>query len=201
MNKPDFISPTIAYYDQNAAPFSSSTEGVDMSHLYAEFLPMIPQGGRILDAGCGAGRDTAYFKSLGYNVSAFDASRELAAIATEKIGIPVEVMTFQDVEAVDEFDGVWACASLLHIANAEMCDALHRLSRALKVGGALYVSFKHGSRERQHGGRFFNDFDEAKLKSVLQKHPELSIQKLWLSSDARPGREQEQWLNAILLKT
>lgn len=201
MNKHPSSDPTVGYYDKNALVFSESTRGVDMSHLYAEFLPLVPKGGKILDAGCGSGRDAVFFKKLGYSLSAFDASAELAALASQSLGEPVRVSEFRDLDARGEFDGVWACASLLHVPVREIDGVLNRITAALKTGGHFYASFKYGSREREEGGRFFNDYDEIKLHSLLTKHPSLSPLKIWQTHDARPERQSERWLNAILKKT
>ena len=200
MNIPPSTDPTVSYYDRNAGEFCRGTEDLDMLELYEEFLPHVPEGGRILDAGCGSGRDALFFKRQGYAVTAFDASPEIASNASQTLGDPVEVMDFLHVEAVSEFDGIWACASLLHVPTRDMDDVLHRLTRALKPGAVLYASFKYGSAEGCRDGRFFNDCDEAKLKDLLGRHPILSVEKLWRTNDSRPGRWDEVWLNAVARK-
>ncbi len=191
---------TVKFYNQTAADFDRGTQSVDMRHLYAEFLPLVKTGGKILDAGCGSGRDSAFFKKQGFSISAFDASSELASIATRTIGEPVQVMTFLDVSSVGEFDGIWACASLLHVPNQAMDEALRRLSGSLKPQGVIYASFKYGHSEGFRNGRFFNDYDESKLTELLKRVPALRPLKSWVTSDARPGRERELWLNVILAK-
>jgi SAM-dependent methyltransferase len=200
MNNPPPSDPTIDYYRQNAAAFAGDTVGVDMQGLYAEFLPLIPPAGRILDAGCGPGRDSAHFQSLGFAVVAFDATPELAKLAEQAIGRPVRLMTFQDVDFPAEFDGVWACASLLHVPSGALDDALRRLTRSLKPGGVFYLSFKYGRDEGPRNGRFFNDHDEAKLSDRLQGHKDLVQMKVWITQDNRKGREHERWVNAVLRK-
>ena len=192
---------TVSFYDQTAAAFDCGTQSVDMRHLYAEFLPLVQKGGRILDAGCGSGRDAAFFKNLGFAVTAFDASSELASIASRKIGEPVSVMSFVDFSAVDEFDGIWACASLLHVPALEMDEVFGKLTRGLKTHGVIYASFKYGRIEEFRGGRLFNDYDETKLNALLKRHPELRQLKVWVTGDARPGREGELWLNFVLTRT
>ncbi|MDP2646520.1 MAG: class I SAM-dependent methyltransferase [Desulfobacterales bacterium] len=201
MNTPQHSDPTVLFYEQNASVFSLDTGSVDMAHIYAEFLPFLPKGGRILDAGCGSGRDSVFFKRKGFSVKAFDASKTLAEVASRTLGEPVEVMTFLDLEAGDEYDGIWACASLLHVHDGEMDDVLQRLMRSLKKSGVLYASFKYGTTEGFRNGRYFNDFDEKKITDLLVRHPLLKLQRMWKTRDSRPGRNQEWWLNAIMKKT
>jgi SAM-dependent methyltransferase len=201
MNKKQRSDRTTRYYERNAEAFVRDTSGLDISDLYREFLPLIPTGGKILDAGCGSGRDSVYFKQRGFSVTAFDASSECARIASLAIGQAVEVITFLDVTFIEEFDGIWACAALLHTPQTQMDEALSCLSRSLKVGGVTYVSFKYGQCEGERSGRFFNDFDEAKLAGLLNKHPELSLQKVWRTRDSRLSKRDTRWLNAILKKS
>ena len=158
--------PTLAYYAKNARPFAEGTVGMDMSSLYGEFLPLLPKGGRILDAGCGSGRDALYFMRRGFEVTAFDASLEMAAAARKLLDRPVPVMAFLDVDWEAMFDGIWACASLLHVPRSQIDEVLRRLARALRPSGVLYASFKYGNTEEVRDGRFFNDYNETSLRSV-----------------------------------
>ncbi|ELI1841415.1 class I SAM-dependent methyltransferase [Vibrio fluvialis] len=187
------------YYDDNAQDFYNGTINVEMMSLYEQFIPHLEKGAFILDAGCGSGRDTLAFKSLGYRVHAIDASRELAKLAEELIGQPVEVTTFQRFEAKDEFDAVWACASLLHVPYRELVLAFNNLSAQLKSSGVFYCSFKYGEDEVVRDGRHFTNLNESRLASILEETP-LAIMKTWLTSDLRKGRENERWLNALLIK-
>jgi hypothetical protein len=134
-------------------------------------------------------------------VTAFDASRELAIIASQALETPVRVMSFQDLESNEEFDGIWACASLLHVLAVEMDGVLIRLVKALKPDAVLYVSFKYGTAEGFRDGRFFNDYDEAKFQALIERHTGLILEKSWRTNDSRPGREEELWLNALVRKS
>jgi len=136
------------YYTQHAEAYAHTTRTVDMAPLYARFLPHVPAGGLILDAGCGSGRDALAFLQQGYAVEAFDASPELAQLASQHAGIPVKVMRFQDVDDTARFDAIWACASLLHVPQAELPQVLGQLWHSLKPGGVFYLSFKLGEGER-----------------------------------------------------
>lgn len=189
---------TTRYYTENAQAFFADTVAVSMDSLYARFLPHIPPGGHILDAGCGSGRDTLAFLQKGYRVTAFDASPTLAALAERHTGQPVQVLRFQDLAWRREFDGIWACASLLHVPAADLPEALGRLALALRLGGVLYASFKYGRGEREHRGRNFTDFDEAGLRTLLGKVPDLTERETWTTEDLRPGRAAERWLNTLL---
>jgi SAM-dependent methyltransferase len=189
---------TVEYYNAKAREFFESTVNADMTSHYQEFLILVLQGGRILDAGCGSGRDSLYFISHGYRVTAFDASPVLAQMSSELIGQPVAVLRFQDLDFDAEFDGIWACASLLHVPRREMPDVLERLTKALKPNGVLYVSFKYGDWEGERNGRFFNDYDERSFQRLLHNHPDLQLVSFRVSQDVRPDRAGEKWLNVLV---
>lgn len=189
---------TVEYYNAKAREFYESTVNVDMSEHYRVFLDLLPPGGRILDAGCGSGRDSLYFINLGFQVTAIDASPVLAELSSKLIGQPVAVLRFQDLNFDAEFDGIWACASLLHVPRREMDDVLSRLTRALKPNGLLYASFKYGDGEGERNGRFFNDYNEQSFQNLLREHPNLQTVSSWVSNDARPERAGEKWLNVLV---
>ena len=159
---------TLDYYDANAQAFFADTAGVDMSALHARFLAGLPAKGLILDAGCGSGRDSKAFIARGYRVRAFDAAAELCRLAEAHIGQPVQLRRFDEVDEIATYDGIWACASLLHLAEAQICDALPRLWAALKPNGVFYLSFKLGEGERTSGDRHFTDATEDRLRRWLQ---------------------------------
>jgi SAM-dependent methyltransferase len=193
----DTEADSLAYYEDQAEAFFAETVAVDMDPLYARFLAQVPSGGHILDAGCGSGRDALAFRRLGYAVTAFEASPALARLASEHCGFPVEVRRFQEIDWEDRFDGIWACASLLHVPMAELPEVLARLGRALKSDGVLYASFKYGVGEQEHGGRRFTDLDEEGLAALVETVPALAVVETWVTGDRREGREGERWLNAV----
>jgi SAM-dependent methyltransferase len=190
--------PTIAHYDAEAEAFFSTTVDVDMSPLHAPFLAKLKAGAAILDAGCGSGRDARAFRERGFAVTAMEPSRALAELAEAHCGLPVVLRRFQEIDWQETFDGIWACASLLHVPLAELPEVFGRLSRALRPGGVIYVSFKYGCGEREHGGRRFTDLDEAGLNDLLARAPALTSVDTWTTGDRRAGREHERWLNALL---
>jgi hypothetical protein len=109
----------------------------------------------------------------------------------------VQVLRVQEVPWVACFDGIWACASLLHVPMRELPEVLGRLTLALKPGGVLYLSFKYGHGERHREGRHFTDLDEAGLLTLLGAVPGLLLRERWITADQRPERHGEQWLNAV----
>jgi SAM-dependent methyltransferase len=194
----DPVAATISYYNRHAADFAAQTAKIDMEPLYRRFLPYVPTGGRILDAGCGVGRDVLAFVERGYDVVAIDASEEMVRLARERVGrrAAVHLMQFQDVRWRNGFDGIWTCASLLHVPAESLAEVATRLAKALRPGGAWYMSFKIGSGERAAGGRLFVDHDETTLRLILEATPMEFIEN-WTSMEVRPGRTNEQWLNVI----
>ncbi|WP_194868137.1 class I SAM-dependent methyltransferase [Pseudoalteromonas sp. PPB1] len=189
---------TLEYYSRNAVSFAEETFAVNMQPLYDEFLPLIPKGGKILDAGCGSGRDALAFKNLGYRVEAFDACAELANIASFHLEQPVGCFSFDELRDLNTYDAIWCCASLLHVPMAELPAVFQRLQKALKSEGIIYISFKYGEGERTTGGRAFTDLTEQSLNTLLAQHTGLKACKTWQTGDQRPGREHERWLNALL---
>lgn len=132
------MAPDTAFYDQRAASYAAASHDMDLRPLYARFLPHVRPGGLILDAGCGSGRDALAFRQAGFRVEAFDASPQMARQAALLLGQEVPVLCFEDVAWQERFDGIWACASLLHVAPADLPDVLRRLQRALRPGGVMF---------------------------------------------------------------
>lgn len=190
---------TLKYYQDNAQTFFDGTVNVDMSSLYETFTKYLAPGARVLDAGCGSGRDTKAFLEMGYQVEAFDASPAMVELAREHTGLPVQLMTFADVDWKEMFDGIWCCASLLHVPAVELPGVMRRLADALKPGGVGYVSFKYGDGEREVDGRRFTDMDEVRFRTLIEQIIGVEIFELWMTKDKRPCRT-EVWVNGVLGK-
>ncbi|WP_422136328.1 class I SAM-dependent methyltransferase [Endozoicomonas sp. ALD040] len=191
------MTTTSDFYQKNALQFYSSTVGVDARELYKFFLPLIPNGGHILDAGCGSGRDARAFLNRGYKVTAFDASANLAAMASQLTGLTVQTCLFDEFQTKRQFDGIWACASLLHVPYSDLAATINHLAGFLVPGGYFYCSFKYGRGEALRDGRHFTYMDDALLQNMLSS-TELWIHNSWTTRDLRPERATEQWLNVIL---
>ena len=194
------MSKTLDYYNENAEAFCENTVNADMSSQYNMFEKYMFDGARVLDFGCGSGRDTKYFIEQGYHVEAIDGSEELCKRASELAGIEVKNIYFQDIEYSNEFDGVWACASLLHVPAGELKSVFIKIAKALRDNGILYASFKYGDFEGERNGRMFTDMNEDSIEALINDIPELEIKESYISGDVREGRGDEQWLNMILIK-
>ncbi|QSP94333.1 DUF3427 domain-containing protein [Marinobacter salinisoli] len=190
---------TLAYYNNNAEAFVESTFHVSMEELYQDFLAQVPEGGHILDAGCGSGRDALHFSNKGYRVSAFDGSEAVVSLAREKTSLSVQHRHFSDIKETNTYDGIWACASLLHLSHAEVPAAIEQLWQALKPDGVFYMSFKIGKGERNNNGRHFTDADETTAEQWIQDLTGMETCQMWRTDDQRPDR-QERWLNVLLTK-
>ncbi|MDM1696187.1 class I SAM-dependent methyltransferase [Thiopseudomonas alkaliphila] len=188
------------YYNQHAAHFVEATFEVDMSNIYAVFLQHMEKNGRILDVGCGSGRDALYFTRQGFSVDAFDSAQELVALARIRTRLPIEHKSFYTLEAHNQYDGFWACASLLHCKRERLPEVFQRLIRALKVGGVGYCSFKYGVHDSSQAGRSFVNLNESQLNALLSGLANIQVLKLWVTADNRVDR-QDKWLNLLIQKT
>ena len=186
------------YYDKNAKEFFDGTVNADMSAHHKEFLRLLEGTACILDAGCGSGRDTKIFKSLGHNVVAIDASAEMCRLASEYSGVDVKHLKFQDIPFVNVFDGIWASASLLHIPSNDLNLVLGKLKDSLKINGIFYASFKYGEFEGLRNGRYFNDLTEIAAIEIFEKN-DFEVLKTWQTQDSRPNRD-EKWTNILVRK-
>lgn len=169
-----FFAQSVAVYDAIAPQYVARTQDIDLSLERAFFLERLPRepGHRplVLDAGCGGGRDIQAFLGLGLRVEALDASVELARLAREASGVDVRHLQFSEVSTVGRYDGVWACASLLHLTDAELDDALVRLARSLRGGGALCAMMKIGQGSAEGpDGRWYRFTDEGDLQSRMAR--------------------------------
>ena len=190
---------TLEYYEKNADAYVKDTVSVDFTDVQNRFMQAL-KGRKILDFGCGSGRDTLYFLNAGYDVDAMDGCREFCISASQLTGIPVRHMLFQELNEIDYYDGIWACSSILHVSKKDLKDVFTRMIRALHQDGIIYTSFKYGEYEGLRNGRYFTDMTEESLEKLLAEVPGLQVEELWVTSDVRPGRGEETWLNLFLRK-
>lgn len=188
---------SIAWYDANGQSFFDRSN--PHAHLAAErgrFAALLPEGGAILDAGCGSGRDARAFAEAGFAVTAFDGSAEMVRLAAAYTNLPVRRLRFEEMDWREAFDGVWACASLLHVSSDLLPDILARIAAALRRGGVFYASFKHGEGEEVSNGRRFTHMTPGALTPLLTEAGLAPID-VWLTADGRPEAIRPDWVNAL----
>ncbi|MBF0107452.1 MAG: methyltransferase domain-containing protein [Deltaproteobacteria bacterium] len=191
---------TQTYYNTHAKQYSAYTKNLNMTTLYPLFLKHLTPGGTILDCGCGSGRDTLAFCKMGYNVTAMDGSEEMCKIAAEYTHHKIHHKHFCEINWVNEFDGVWACASLLHLTRDELDKTLPLIFAALKSKGAFYASFKHGAGERLDDlGRFYTDYSQDQVRQVFGDSGFVDL-NIWISKSQDPNKAHEEWVNVVCKK-
>ncbi|MGD2086226.1 MAG: class I SAM-dependent methyltransferase [Candidatus Aminicenantes bacterium] len=233
---------TLLYYEQNVEEYAEEFDGFDFGGIYLNFENMVKQSknkdyppyGSILDAGCGTGRDTAKFIKDGFQVTAFDASPAMVRKCNKEIddlkrnsdtkiaeianSSKCLEMTFDEVNFRNEFTGVWASASLLHIPQYRLESTINKLIKSLKRGGTIYISLKYGKRAIELRNRQFYYYKAYIIKKILRKIEGLKVVEIWLTNKnaeevKRPWyiigwrldwlwryNKGEYWLNVMLKK-
>lgn len=188
---------TLDYYNQNAQTYCEKTLHADMSYPYQRFTFYLHKGNKILDLGCGSGRDTIWFRKNGYIVDAVDGSPAIAEIAADNIGSDVKISSFDDLQTEDEYDGVFASASLLHVPYEHLRAILEKVFASIKKEGILYASFKYGNQSEWRNGRYYTDMNEERLLEVIGPClDKWTVLELWHSHDSL--NRDEIWFNMIL---
>ena len=190
----------IEYYNKYAARIFEDTVDQDMTEIAGRFLEHLEEGATILDLGCGSGRDSLAFYEAGYDVTPLDASEEMCKLAEIHTGLDVLCMSAEEMDFEEVFDGIWACASLVHIPKGEMPEILGRIRQALKQDGILYMSFKKGDFEGARGERYFSDYTEESLRQLMESVPGFELEEIWESEDVRSGHQDKLWVNVLVKK-
>jgi SAM-dependent methyltransferase len=190
-------SSTDQFYQTYADDYAALTCAADLSASYAHFLPRLPAGARILDVGCGAGRDLKAFAAQGFNCTGIDASSALCASASTYAGVPCHFSRIEELVYRAQFEGIWACASLLHLPRWLLPQALRRLRAALVPQGLLYASVQTGTGEQVIAdGRAYAYYELAEFCGYLQEAG-FRIEESWESGDTLKRASIPTWLNVI----
>lgn len=170
-----------------------------MDAIYNRFCNYLPQSAKILDLGCGSGRDSRYFKSIGHQITAIDGSCEMCKLASDFLNLPVENITFDQLNYSDTFDAIWACSSLLHVPKSQITDVLNKIVRACKSNAIIYTCFKYGTDELVRNGCYYSNYNEIQLIELIQEVKGLALKEMWISYDVlRKEKSIPQWINAII---
>lgn len=183
--------PTLDFYAREAEDYVGTGKDTASRWLHA-FASRLPSGARILELGCGGGRDAQALLNLGFDVTATDGSPAMARLAAERLGRPVAVMRFDDLRDIERYDAVWANASLLHVPRAALSDVLAKVFGALKPGGLHFASYKAGSAPGRDGlGRYFNYPDRQALTDAYARAAAWNI--LSVTDHVGGGYEGSDW--------
>ncbi len=190
---------SIDYYDKYAGAYYQDTVNNSMEDILEKFVEYLPEDASVLDLGCGSGRDSLYLIENGYSVTAIDGSKEMCELAEIHTGQDVLNMEFDELDFEDVFEGVWACASLLHVEPKDMINILSKIYTSLKDNGILYMSFKYGDFQGFRKGRYFVDYTTKSMRELLRNQDYFEIMDIWKSEDNRDNQDQI-WLNVFLKK-
>lgn len=193
---------TLAFYDREASAYAAHQRAHRHPGL-DDFLARLAPAAKILELGCGGGQDANAMLRAGFDVEATDGSASLAAQAERCLGRAVRVMRFDELEANESFDGVWANACLIHVPENALADVLGRIWRALKVGGVFFASYKAGDGGARDALGRYNNFPSQEALDLVYRRSgpwsELTVEersgggydgvaRVWLECWARKGR-------------
>lgn len=186
------------YYEINAKQYAKGTFSADMSEQYKRFLPLLREQARILDVGSGSGRDACYFQRKGYQVNALEPSKNLCREIRKVFSGEIVCSDIQSYQPDQRFDGIWACASLLHLQEKEVLSFFEKINLYLNDNGIVYLSGKNGIPTGEAAdGRYFLEFTEALAEKILAANERIRLNELWYSEDVS-GRKGFRWMNVVL---
>lgn len=188
---------TIDYYNNHSEEHYEYTKDISMEEHWNVFTKLLPDNASILDLGCGSGRDSAYFISRGFDVTALDGSENMCNLASIHIGQEVLHMEFEDIDFEEVFDGVWANASLHHIPSNNIDRILDKVVNSLKKDGIMYMSFHHGEDEGLQDERYYTNYRTRTLKGLISRFEKLEVIDIRKSQDIIPDRDV-QWIYALV---
>ena len=187
----------IKYYKEHYLEYYKSTVSLHLQQL-DEFMQMMEPGGKVIDLGCGSGRDSKELLNNGFEVEMVDGSYRLADLASKYTNHDVICATFQNYTPTGKFQGLWSCSSLLHLDDTEIISLMNRLIDYLEPKSPIYTSFKYGEGIRKENGRHFNYKTEKSMDSLISKIPGLRVVKHYTSEDLRDNKHNE-WLSTFLI--
>jgi len=188
----------IPFYNSNHIDYINRTYPLDMSASYLMFLKHMTKDGHILDLGCGSGRDSEYFLSKGYTVTSMDGSKELIEHCRTYLKSTIVHDTFETFKSTHLFDGIWACASLLHVDRPNINAIVTKYIGMLKKGGVFFMSFKSLDQDFDYDGRHFTCFTPKTFKEFL--HSFDHIQVLGIRESDGVQSDNMTWVSAVIKK-
>ncbi|MBM6751642.1 class I SAM-dependent methyltransferase [Mediterraneibacter glycyrrhizinilyticus] len=185
------------YYEINAKQYAAATFSADMSEQYRRFLPLLKEGVRILDVGSGSGRDACCFQKMGYQVTALEPSKNLCREIRKVFPGEVICSDIQNYRPRERYDGIWACASFLHLQEEEVLCFFEKIDLYLNDNGIVYLSGKNGiPTGKAEDGRYFLEFTEGLVEKILVVNERVRMEELWYTGDVS-GRDGFRWMNVM----
>ena len=185
------------YYEINAKRYAEETFSADMSEQYQRFLPLLKERATILDVGSGSGRDACYFQKQGYQVTALEPSKNLCREIRKVFSGEIVCSDIQSYRPDKKYDGIWACASFLHLQEKEVLRFFEKIDLYLNDNGIVYLSGKNGIPTGEAGdGRYFLEFTEGLVEQILAVNERMKMEELWYTEDVS-GREGFRWMNVV----
>ncbi len=186
------------YYEINAKRYAKETFPADMSEQYKRFLPLLREYARILDVGSGSGRDACYFQKKGYQVTALEPSKNLCREIRKVFSGEIVCSDIQSYQPDQRYDGIWACASFLHLQEKEVLSFFEKINLYLNEKGIVYLSGKNGiTIGKAADGRYFLEFTEQLVGKILAVNDRMKLEELWYTEDVS-GRKGFRWMNVVL---
>lgn len=190
-------TPTREFYNQNADEYSDRTLAIDPAHEREKFMACLPEGGTVLDVGCGSGRDLKIFCQNGFDPIGVDGSEAMCTRARMHSGCRVYNATFEEFTPNRPVDGVWAMASLVHTPEKDLPELVQRLWSWIKPDGVMYACLKDKNAAGISGtdGRLFNGFTLDEVKHLFGNLAGAEVLETWASDG-----HNTTWQNIILKK-
>ncbi|MFA6099043.1 MAG: class I SAM-dependent methyltransferase [Patescibacteria group bacterium] len=172
----DYIKKTVNFYNQNVDGYMQKTVNLQDKPWLNKFASYLPKKAKVLDIGCGYGRDTNFFVAKNFDAYGIDLSPKM--IAKAKKFSPLGKFSVMDMLKLkfdhDFFDGIWCSATLPHLNKKDAVRAIKEIKRVLKKNGAFYLNLKEGKGEKliadsryKNAKKFYSYYTQQEIKKIL----------------------------------
>lgn len=192
------MNTTIEYFNERAEHFFHDAFTISERSNQDRFLSYLQPDAHILDFGCGSGRDTAYFRQKGFEVTPTDGSSGMCAFASQYLGTPVRTLEFNELDDEDLYDGIFASASIMHIEYEKLVELFPKMHCALHAGGVLYASFKYGDADGYLGKRYYTNMTESRFEKLVATCGSFELLEMGTFGNEHPDQPDFKWLYALL---
>ena len=194
---------TVGHYDGSAESFWEGTRDHDVSQNISALLAEVTGEGphRILDFGCGPGRDLAAFKALGHHPVGLEGSPRFCEMARAHAGVEVLNQNFLSLDLVEQdFDGIFCNATIFHVPAQELPRVLSELYSALKPGGVFFSSNPRGANVEGWNGPRYSSYHDLEAWSAFMAAAGFVAIRHYYRPPGLP-REQQPWLASLWRKS